>query len=207
MSDAGSTEGATAGEDLSGLLQPALADRRDRDAAELEAITWAYSKHLHRARRKKPGSGWLTEEFIRRVHFDMFGSIWEWAGKYRTAPTNIGVDWHRIPEEVGRLVGDFRYWDSSEMPALETAARLQNRLTRIHPFKNGNGRHARLLTDIFLHSRRLALPQWPQLQRLPQGDLIRQRYLAAMRRADHEDYGELMEFIEEWMPRRSARKT
>jgi Fic-DOC domain mobile mystery protein B len=203
MNDGTGTAGATAGDDLSGLIPTRLTDQRSRNAAELESVARAYDKHVFRARRKKPGSEWFTDEFLRRVHRDMFGSVWDWAGKYRTVPVNIGVEWHAVPEQVRLLCGDFARWDSpqSTMPVVEIAARLQNRLTRIHPFKNGNGRHARLITDIFFHSRRHPLPQWPQLQRLPQGDSIRARYISAMKKADGEDYGELMEFIDECFPR------
>jgi fido (protein-threonine AMPylation protein) len=83
------------------------------------------------------------------------------------------------------------------MPELEVAARLQNHLTRIHPFKNGNGRHARFMTDIFFDSRGLKLPTWPQIQLLTAGDEIRNRYIAAMKAADQEDYSQLMRFIDE----------
>ena len=199
MSSEDHTEGATAGEDISGLLEESLIDRRDRDAAELESISRAYDKHVFRARKKK--NKWLTDEFIRRVHQDMFGGIWDWAGKYRTGSTNIGIDWHQIPEQIAQIVGDFEFWNSpqSKMDAVEIAARLQNRLTRVHPFKNGNGRHARLITDIFFHSQGHKLPQWPQLQMLPRGDIIRNQYVLAMRKADMEDYRDLIKFIEQWL--------
>ena len=200
------TEGATVGEDVSGLLQAHLVNKSDRDEAELEMIALAYNKHVYRSRRKKADAVWFTEEFIRKVHSDMFGTLWEWAGKYRTTETNIGVNWHQIPEQVARLVKDFEFWNSAEskMSVLEIAARLQNRLTRVHPFKNGNGRHARLLTDIFFHSQKHPLPEWPQLQRMPQGDEIRKRYIAAMKKADLEDYDGLIKFIESFMERERA---
>lgn len=199
MSDGTTPSGATPGEDLSGLRRSNLTDKRERDAAELQSIAQAYDKYIFRARDKKPGTGWLTEELIRRTHRDMFDGIWDWAGKYRTSALNIGVNFHRIPEEVVRLCGDFQFWDSQEskMGPVEIAARLQNRLTRIHPFKNGNGRHARLITDIFFQSRGLALPTWPQLQLMPQGDLVRRAYISAMKKADQEDYSDLMKFIED----------
>lgn len=190
--------GATPGEDLSGLLRPNLADKRERDAAELQFITQAYAKHVFRARRKKTGKEWLTERFVQQVHRDMFGEIWAWAGNYRTSSLNIGIDFHLIPEQVARLCGDFLFWDSPEsrMKPVEIAARLQNRCTRIHPFQNGNGRHARLVTDIFFHSRGIALPQWPQIQLMSQGDDLRHQYISAMKKADDEDYSELITFIE-----------
>ncbi len=199
MTDDSKTAGATAGDDESGLIQPQLADKRARDAAELEAIDRAYEKHVHRARRKAADGTWLTEEFIRRVHLDMFGEIWDWAGKYRTGNVNMGVDWHKVPEQVKVLCGDFVFWNSpkASMPILEIAARLQNRLTKVHPFKNGNGRHARLMTDIFFRSRKNPLPQWPQIQRMERGDDVRKRYIKSMKSADQENYRELIQFIKE----------
>jgi len=151
MTDKTKILGATSGDDTSGLIQRQLTDRHTRNAAELDAISRAYNKHIYRARRKGAGTAWLTDQFIRAVHYDMLGEIWEWAGKYRTGSLNIGVDFHLIPEQIKLLCDDFSYWnsDKSKMSPLEIAARLQNRLTRIHPYTNGNGRHARLITDIF----------------------------------------------------------
>ena len=201
MSDRTKTPGATPGDDTSGLIQRQLTDRRARNAAELDAISRAYNKHIYRARRKRAGTEWLTDQFIRSVHFDMFGEIWEWAGKYRTDSVNMGVDFHLIPEQIKLLCGDFNYWnsDKSTMAPLEIAARLQNRLTRIHPFKNGNGRHARMITDIFFHSVKHPLPKWPQIQLLSEGDHVRSRYIEAMKAADKEDYRELMAFMKEFV--------
>ena len=201
MSDRTKTPGATPGDDTSGLIQRQLTDRRARNATELDAISRAYNKHIYRARRKRTGTEWLTDELIRRVHFDMFGEIWEWAGKYRTDSLNIGVEFHLIPEQIKLLCGDFNYWNSDRgsMPPPEIAARLQNRLTRIHPFTNGNGRHARLITDIFFYSVRLLLPKWPQIQLLSEGDQVRSRYIEAMKAADKEDYRELMAFMKEFV--------
>jgi Fic-DOC domain mobile mystery protein B len=199
MTDGSKVPGATPGDDLSGLLQPGLTDRRFRDIVEAELIDRAYQKHVFRARPKKRDAGWLTSEFIRQVHRDMFGELWDWAGKYRTAELNMGIDWHQIPEQTEILCGDFKYWDSeaSAMPPLEIAARLQSRLTRIHPFHNGNGRHARLITDIFFRSRDMKLPCWPQIQLIAQGDRIRQQYIAAMKDADKENYAGLIKFFED----------
>lgn len=200
MNDESEPVGATPGDDTSGLLLTQLSNREDRNAVELETISQAYDKHIYRARKKARNTGWLTDAYIREVHKDMFGPIWDWAGKYRTVQLNIGVDYHLIPEQVTILCRDFRYWDSDEcaMPVVEIAARLQHRLAKIHPFRNGNGRHARLITDIFFHSRKHSLPKWPQIQLESQGDAIRERYIKAMKTADQGDYTELIHFIEEY---------
>lgn len=201
MHDQSEITGATPGEDTSGLIRAELTTRRLRDLAETEVIDRAYHKHVLRAHPKKSGSRWFTDEFIRKTHFDMFGEIWDWAGKYRTVDLNIGIPAHRISEEVGVLCGDFNYWkmEKCHMPPIEIAARLQNRLTRIHLFANGNGRHARLMTDIFLKSRKHQLPKWPQIQLLEQGNRIRKQYIEAMKKADKENYTPLIQFIENYI--------
>ena len=202
MTDENETTGATPGDDdTTGLIQTQLTDKRARDAAELESIESAYQQYLFSPRRKALKDGWLSDGFIRQVHLDMFGTIWDWAGKYRNKAMNLGIEPHLIREQVQLLCGDFNYWNSAScsMEIIEIAARLQNRLTRIHPFRNGNGRHARLITDIFFDSRGHKLPQWPQIQLITHGEKIRERYIAAMRTADQGDYKELMAIIQEWI--------
>lgn len=195
--DQTSPSGATPGQDLSGLIDLALGDERARNAAELQSILDAYDKYVYKLRKKKIPKNWLTEKLIREVHFDMFGEVWDWAGKYRQTNLNIGIEWHAVPGEIQKLCGDYSYWmeTSPLMPIIEVAARIQNRLTRIHPFLNGNGRHARLITDMVFKRHHHKLPAWPQIQRLPQGAVIRDRYIAAMKKADTEDYRELIGFI------------
>lgn len=203
MNNEDETTGATPGDDAAGLIQTQLTDKRARDAAELEAIDLAYQKHVFDPRRKPLENGWLSDRFIRQVHADMFGTIWDWAGIYRHKPLNLGIEPHLIRDQIQALCGDFSYWNSPacSMDTIEIAARLQNRLTWIHPFINGNGRHARLITDIFFDSRQHQLPLWPQIQLLTHGDTIRKRYIAAMKKADQGDFAELIALIQEWIPK------
>lgn len=199
MTDNTRPVGATPGGDISGLILGHLSTPDARNAAEAEAISRAYDKYVFRARRKKRGIEWLTDDFIRKVHADMFGIIWEWGGQYRQTKLNIGVEPHLIREQIKLLTGDFFSWNvtNSTMPVVEIASRLQHRLTYIHPFINGNGRHARLITDIFLYSRQYPIPQWPQIQLMAQGNEIRDQYIKAMKNADEGDITLLIQFIED----------
>jgi Fic-DOC domain mobile mystery protein B len=198
MTDDTQPIGATPGGDISGLLLGRLSTPAARNAAEAEAISRAYDKHVFRARRKKQETEWLTDDYIRQVHADMFGTIWEWGGQYRQTRLNIGVEPHLIREQIKLLTGDFFSWNEtkSTMPVVEIAARLQHRLTYIHPFINGNGRHARLMTDIFLYSRKSAIPQWPQTHLMTHGNQVREQYIRAMKHADDGDFTDLIKFIE-----------
>ncbi|MCH7614759.1 MAG: mobile mystery protein B [Nitrospinae bacterium] len=199
MSDDTQPVGATPGGDTSGLLLQHLSTTAARNAAETEAISRAYDKHVFRARRKKQTTEWLTDDFIRKVHADMFGAIWEWAGKYRQTKLNIGIEPLLIREQIKLLTEDFLYWNDtkSTMSVIEVAARIQHRLTNIHPFTNGNGRHARLITDIVFHSCQLPIPQWPQIQLMAKGNEIREQYITAIKKADNGDIKGLIQFIEE----------
>lgn len=190
--------GAIPGGDTSGLILVPLSTSAARNAAEAEAISRAYDKHVFRARRKKRGTEWLTDEFIRQVHADMFGAIWEWAGKYRQTGMNIGIAPHLIREQIKLFTWDFLSWNDiqSTMGVIEVAARVQHRLTKIHPFTNGNGRLGRLITDIFLHSRQYTIPQWPQVHMMTHGNQIREQYITAMKKADDGDLTALIHFIE-----------
>ena len=102
-----------------------------------------------------------------------------------------------IPEQIRLLRGDFFFRDAptSTMPVLEVAARLQNRLTKIHSFRNGNCRHARLITDMFFYSREHPLPEWPQIHLLFQGHQIRERYINAMKQADQGEFSALIQSL------------
>lgn len=194
-------EGATPIEDASGLLLEGVVTYAVLNRKETENIVRAVDEHLdHRKRRP---ALWLTEEYVRLVHRDMFDQVWEWAGRYRETELNIGVAAHRIRDEVGTLCQDVAFWDEQKdnpLPVLERAARLHHRLAWIHPFPNGNGRHARLMSDIYLRVHRHKLPAWPSSALGGPGE-ERGAYLDALRKADLGDFGSLTSYTTRFLPR------
>lgn len=187
-------DGATPIDDADGILVPAET-MAELSAAESENILKATAKRLKR--RANPKRQWLTEELIRQVHAEMYGEVWEWAGRYRDVELNIGVAHHRIREEVKKLCDDLWFWDSEAKeppPVLERACRLHHRLAWIHPFRNGNGRHARLISDMYLHAHGLPLPIWPS-QNIAQKGGVRDEYLAALRAGDKDDFSPLVRLL------------
>jgi len=192
-------EGATPIEDAEGLIPEEVVTYRDLCAVEAENILAAADRHL--SRRKNPDASWLDEPFLRKLHADMFGDVWSWAGTYRQVELNIGVGPHRIQEEIGRMLGDFGHWqqEGDDMPVLERSVRLHHRLSWIHPFRNGNGRHARMVADVYLHARKHPLPEWPG-DDLAVTTETRKRYLEALRAADRNDFGPLLAFTDSLLP-------
>lgn len=91
---------------------------------------------------------------------------------------------------------DARYWfDNSVFPTDEAAARFYHRLTFVHPFPNGNGRHARLLTDVLLVARGRPWFTWGQSD-LHRAGYDRDQYVEALRAADGQNFSALYEFLQ-----------
>src|SRR5258708_2919298 len=106
---AGAADGQTPldPDEASQLLRAAVATRGELDVVEQENIARAARWALARKRRAESV---LDEAFLRRLHQRMFGDVWRWAGRYRQTSRNIGVDAWMIQQEVGRLIGDARFW-------------------------------------------------------------------------------------------------
>lgn len=149
----------------------------------LAAATWARGTR----------SSALSDLFIRTLHRKMFDQTWAWAGRFRTSDKNIGVHWNAIATEVRKLVDDAEYWIDHQTYSIdESALRLHHRLVKIHPFPNGNGRHARLWCDIVV--RQYGRPAFPWANRdLNELGESRKAYIDALRAADNLDYGPLFD--------------
>jgi len=152
-----------------------------------EALQWLGTRH---------NSDILTEKFVKMLHEKMFGKVWSWAGSFRKSDKNIGGDWKQIPVYLHKLLEDVRYWIGQKTYTPdEIAIRFHHKLVWIHLFPNGNGRHARLMTDIFVKT---VLKQEPFVwneKNIDIGDEMRSKYLAALRKADNSDYSMLLEFV------------
>lgn len=180
------------GEEREGLLQTWITYRRDLNEAEQENI--AQGTAWARRRRGRKLEDLLTEDFVRTLHKRMFGEVWRWAGSYRHTERNIGIEAYRVPLEVVSLLDDVRYWVEHETyPPDEIAVRLHHRLVAIHPFPNGNGRHARLLADLLIERLDGEPFTWGQGSLADTGAL-RTRYVAALQAADDHDIGPLLAF-------------
>lgn len=136
----------------------------------------------------------LNEAFVRQLHKQMFGETWQWAGSFRKSDKNIGVDWLKVGVELKNLLNDVLYQveHAIYLPD-EIAVRFHHRLVVIHPFPNGNGRHARMMADLLVV--RLGQPGFTWGSRnLTDATDTRQDYIAALQAADARDYAPLLAF-------------
>lgn len=178
-------------DEAEGLIPDHISTRGELNAWEQVNI----GKGAEWLRRRGRGEPVLTQSVLREIHRRMFSDTWTWAGRFRQTLKNIGVPPEMIVEQVHNLLGDTRYWiDHSSFSADEIACRFHHRLVSIHPFSNGNGRHARLMTDALLRELRAEAFTWGSGSIDDQGD-VRNRYLRALRSADLGDYAPLLLFV------------
>lgn len=105
------------------------------------------------------GSEPITENTVLRLHeIIMQGILADDAGRYRRCPVFVRGAWYVPPNwiRVPDLMADLSSW-LSRGPGVEHpvvfAAKAHVELVRIHPFVDGNGRTARLLTSLLLMRR------------------------------------------------------
>ena len=184
--------GATSldGEELEGLLPSHLVSRSQLNEWEQQnieaALLW-----LSRQRRPRP----LEEAWLRRLHREMFGQSWRWAGQYRSSDKSIGADWRQIRMQVPALLADMAYQVEHRVePVDQIAVRFHHRLVSIHPFPNGNGRHSRLIADVLIEQLGAPRFSWGGSSSIVDASALRQQYIAALQQADRGEISALLAF-------------
>ncbi len=187
-------DGATAldPDEIEGLRFKHITSRSELDQLEqaniVEGLQWL---------KKRKNADILSEGFVCDLHKRLFGQVWKWAGSFRRTEKNIGVDPIQIAIQLRQLLDDAQFWiDNSTYPPKELAARFHHKLVFIHPFPNGNGRHARLLADVVL-TKLMNEPaiDWAGGYRLERMGERRDQYILALRAADKHDYSDLLKFV------------
>ena len=190
----GSTEDATPldPDEIEGLIPPQIATRAELNEAEEANIARGMAWGLKAIR----GRAVLADDFVYELHRRMFADVWEWAGRVRTTDKNIGIDKFEIRVAVRDLMADAAAWQASALyPPDEFAVRLHHRLVSIHPFPNGNGRHARMMADLFLLQEGIRPLSWGRRRgSLVQTGQIRAEYISALRATDGGDVQPLLAF-------------
>lgn len=175
-----------------GLLIPSITTRHELDEFEQlnieRAIEWTLTKNL-----KKENI--LSERFVKELHFKMYDSVWEWAGKFRTTNKNIGVEWPIISVSLRQLLDDSNYWiENKTYPDDEIAIRFSHKIVSIHCFPNGNGRHSRLIADVIAsHIFNNPVFSWGSSNLVKQGE-TRKVYMNSIYEADQGNISPLLDF-------------
>lgn len=181
-------------EDADGLIPGHLTTRADLNQWEAVNIAQAVTKYSTGRRRDV-----LAPQFLHELHRSMFGRTWSWAGSFRRSDNNVSpYHWTTVATRLHDLVentrAQFETSEKSEAELDEIAVRFHHELVRIHPWPNGNGRHARLATDLLLRQWGRPAFTWGGGASLADGGAIRAAYIAALRKADNGDLTVLRAF-------------
>lgn len=143
----------------------------------------------------------LTVALLQDLHRRAFGQLYDWAGQWRRTVPNVGAYWppaaDRVPMLLYEFIDELRHREQqlAPTPSPDDVAQLlayaHHRLVAIHPFVNGNGRTARLFTDLLAYSH--GYQEVILYQREPGEG--REKYLRAIRQADDYDLRGLQALI------------
>ncbi|MEQ1935821.1 MAG: mobile mystery protein B [Fimbriimonadaceae bacterium] len=184
-------EGATPIDaDEAEALIPSLSTQAELNEFEahniLQAQMWARTSRSIKSKL-------LSEQVLRQLHREMFRHTWKWAGTYRLTQKSIGCETWQIGTKLHEFLDDIVIWlEHQTYPPAEIAARFHHRLVWIHPFPNGNGRFARLATDLFCEQQGWPVPTWGSANLNAIGD-VRKAYIAALQAADKHDFAPLID--------------
>jgi Fic-DOC domain mobile mystery protein B len=188
--------GGTPIDDISGLKIKGITLRRQLNLLEAENILKATIKYLLGSPSERTAP--FTYSWVLKLHREMFGKVWDWAGLIRTKPgTNIGVPPGQIEPQLFELMKSLPLW--GDMALIEQAARLHHRAVQIHPFENGNGRWSRMLANIWLARHDHIPTKWPE-ELVGTVSPIRDRYIQAVKAGDQGEIGPLVDLHKEYTP-------
>lgn len=138
-----------------------------------------------------PGHRFTAADIV-LLHRRWLGDIYPWAGEYRLVNVSKGGFLFAAAAQVSRLMADFESQELAgftpcrgmdEAALVQALARTHAELVLIHPFREGNGRCARLLAWL------MALQAgWPPLDFSPLSGRGRAAYFAAIQAAVGRDY-------------------
>jgi Fic-DOC domain mobile mystery protein B len=158
-----------------------MAELNEYEALNIvQAREWAFSSRTMKSNNP------LDEAYARELHAKMFDKVWKWAGTYRKNELNLGCDPSEIVQSIPQLLGNTQHWIDQKIFSLdECVLRFHHELvSKIHPFANGNGRHARMIADVVAVKYGRPEFSWGAGQNLAAQGTARATYLAALRALD-----------------------
>lgn len=146
----------------------------------------------------------MTCELLRHIHGRIFANLYDWGGRWRTVNiSKPGVTWPP-PGLIAQNMEVFERDILAKYPAsslanneafCRAAAEIQGEFLVVHPFREGNARTIKLMTDMLA-----AKTGRPPLV-YDQSDAGREQYIAAAGVAFRRDYRPMTELVRQALAR------
>ena len=175
--------------------KPGITELEALQVAEEEALARAYASLVSETRMDTP----MTCELLKHIHGHIFGGLYEWAGRWRTVQiSKPGAIWPAaqfLDQSMKSFEQDvLTHVTASALGEDETFCRgvgeIQGEFLAIHPFREGNARTIKLMTDL------LSLQTGRPLLIYDASEEGAKRYIEAARAAlARKDYGPMTDVI------------
>jgi cell filamentation protein len=162
--------------------------------AEEEALAKAYETLLGEVKVATP----MSCNLLHYVHSRIFGDIYEWAGRWRTVTiSKPGITWPPALH-VPQAMQQFEQTVLQNCPAkkladdetfCEAIAEIQGEFLVVHPYREGNARTIKLMTDL------LAAQTERPLLVYDDSDAGRDKYILAASQSFRKNYRPMVEVI------------
>ncbi|MBN2578961.1 MAG: Fic family protein [Pirellulales bacterium] len=177
-----------------------ITDLQSLQRIEEEALAQAYELLLSEVRVATP----MTCDLLRHIHTRIFGELYDWAGRWRTVwISKPGITWP-APDFLERNMAVFEKDVLLKFPARvlkeddafsEAAGEIQGEFLVIHPFREGNARTIKLLTDL------LAVQTGRPLLIYDESEASRAEYIAAAKAAFKRQFAPMRTIIQQALAR------
>ena len=139
----------------------------------------------------------ISVSILLNIHKVAFEHLYEWAGKWRRSDFKVGQHtppgYAQVPPLMYQFLEQVNYQMrqlSNSEDLVKLLAYTHHKMVHIHPFVNGNGRTARLVTDLVA-----MLKGYDNIILYHREGKERTIYLEAIRAADQNDYKKLEDLI------------
>lgn len=132
---------------------PGITDLETLQIAEEEFLARAYEQLLSEVRIDTP----MTVELLKHIHQTIFGQLFAWSGRWRTVQiSKPGAVWPP-PHFLEQAMASYELECLSKYPASKltddslfcaAVGEIQGEFLAIHPFREGNARTIKLMTNL-----------------------------------------------------------
>lgn len=172
-----------------------ITDVHEMDIIELELLQELYEYIFGKAFPEE----YITVELIKTWHFKWLGNVYEWAGEERSVNMSKQGFSFAVATQIPKLLNLFenevlsRYTPCSSLSPdelIKAIAVTHVEFILIHPFREGNGRIARLLADV------MAVQAGFETLDYTSWELNKEEYIKAIHKGLDREYDNMMVYVE-----------